>query len=206
MDWSLLFEKRYEIHKRYPQIWDVPLWRKRFGLVSSHMKKAAKILDVGADKREWESRFKAHDPDCSYSSMDINRSQNHDFYDLEAITGEYDLILLLEVIEHIPLEKGEHMLRTLYQRLAPGGVIVLTTPNIWRPSQYLRDATHVQPYAYDELGGLLTYCQFDLIGIWRLWNSHVLDRFTRLTVGKYLHRYVGVDFAKTLMAVAKKNQ
>ena len=71
MDWSLLFEKRYEIHKRYPSIWNVPLWRKRFALVARHLKPGARLLDVGADKREWESRLKAHDPQLSYFSMDI---------------------------------------------------------------------------------------------------------------------------------------
>jgi hypothetical protein len=202
MDWSLSFEKRYEIHKIYPSIWDIPIYRKRHTLVKSHMKAGCRILDVGADKRLWIEKLEGMD--YSYSSMDVNRSQKHDYYDLDEINETFDLILLFEVIEHIPLLEGKKMLETLNKKLSPNGKIIISTPNIWVPTHYFRDATHVQPYAYDELGGLLSHCDFEILDIWRIWNSHWLDRLTRLTFGKLLHRYIGIDFAKTIIIVAGK--
>jgi glycosyltransferase involved in cell wall biosynthesis len=47
---------------------------------------------------------------------------------------KYDVIFLIEVIEHLPKPEQHHVLRNIYAALKPGGRLVLTTPNyrsIW---------------------------------------------------------------------------
>ena len=43
-------------------------------------------------------------------------------------TGNYDLALCTEVLEHVPPHASRAMLTTLFTALKPGGVLVLTTP------------------------------------------------------------------------------
>jgi SAM-dependent methyltransferase len=45
----------------------------------------------------------------------------------EVASGEFDAITLWEVVEHLPRPLGE--LRRLAERLRPGGVLMLSTPN-----------------------------------------------------------------------------
>ena len=42
--------------------------------------------------------------------------------------GEYDVALCSEVLEHVPPERSEAMLRAMREALKPGGVLILTTP------------------------------------------------------------------------------
>jgi len=55
---------------------------------------------------------------------------------LPADCGSYDLICCLEGLEHIgnPLL----LLREFYSRLSPGGLLVVTTPNVWFPQARLQ--------------------------------------------------------------------
>ena len=49
---------------------------------------------------------------------------------LEGRTGQYDLITLISVLEHIPADSVVPFLRAIHGALKPGGRIVLFTPNM----------------------------------------------------------------------------
>jgi SAM-dependent methyltransferase len=51
--------------------------------------------------------------------------------------GDFDAVVLLDVIEHLP--DWREWLRCFHQRLAPGGVIYLSTPNKFSPLNLLCD-------------------------------------------------------------------
>jgi 2-polyprenyl-6-hydroxyphenyl methylase/3-demethylubiquinone-9 3-methyltransferase len=54
---------------------------------------------------------------------------------VEQIEGQFDLVAALEVIEHVA--EPAAFLRSLAQRLAPGGLMMLSTPNATRWSKLL---------------------------------------------------------------------
>jgi 2-polyprenyl-3-methyl-5-hydroxy-6-metoxy-1,4-benzoquinol methylase len=62
---------------------------------------------------------------------------NHDFCNM--VSGNYDAITALEIIEH--LENPRHFLRQCWNMLRPGGVLVLSTPNIENPRSVWRFIT-----------------------------------------------------------------
>lgn len=206
VSWSKLFEHRDQIHKRYPEVWDLKILRKRFPLMLENIRNGDKVLDIGASNRNLEGRLKKYYPNLIYHSMDIDQEQFHDYYTLEDIQEEFDVVFLFEVIEHLPLEEGMKMLGKIYELLTKGGRLFLTTPNVFNPSRYWRDATHRQAYCYDELGGLLLAQGFEIKEMYRTYSDALHRYLLRVHVMAPLHRYLGIDFAKSILIVATKGK
>jgi SAM-dependent methyltransferase len=206
IDWSQLIDGRDQIHERYPKIWDLRLIKRPSWLVQKHLRPGMRILDVGAGDRRMERRIKEAYPDILYKSMDIDRQTPHDYYALTDIDEQFDLILLFEVIEHLKLEEGVKMLHRISELLVEGGKVIVSTPNIFNPSRFWIDATHKVAYHYEELGGILSSQGFEVMGIYRTFNASALKYFLRLTLFYPLHRILDVDFAKSIVFLAKKGR
>jgi SAM-dependent methyltransferase len=204
ISWSKLFTYRDQIHGRYPEIWDLKILRKRFPLMLENIRDGEKILDIGASNRNLEERLKRHYPNLIYKSMDVDQEQAHDFYSLEEIQETFDVVFLFEVIEHLELEEGLNVLEKVYGLLHGGGRLILTTPNVFNPSRYWRDATHKVAYCYDELGGLLLAEGFEIKAMYRTYNDAFHRYLFRLYVMAPLHRYLCIDFAKSILVIAEK--
>jgi predicted SAM-dependent methyltransferase len=204
VQWSPLFRNRDKVHRRYPRIWDLKILRKRFPLMLKHIRDGDKLLDIGASNRRLEPRIKAHYPKVAYKSLDIDRSQAHDFYSLDEVDETFDVVFLFEVIEHLELEEGMEMLGKIYALLSEGGRLILTTPNVFNPSRFWRDATHRVAYCYDELGGILLGRGFRIVSMYRTYNDAFHRFLFRVHIMAPLHRYLGIDFAKSILIVAEK--
>ncbi len=188
----------------YRDVWEMKILRKRFPLMVQMIQDGEKILDIGASNRNFESRLKRHFPNLIYKSMDIDREQFHDFYSLEEIRETFDVIFLFDVIEHLELGEGARLLKRSYDLLNPGGRLILTTPNVFNPSRFWRDATHRVAYCYDELGGVLLAGGFSIKAMYRTYNDVFHRYFFRVYVMAPVHRYLGIDFAKSILVVAEK--
>lgn len=163
-----------------------------------------KILDIGASTRDLEKRIKKHFPQIVYKSMDIDREVEHNYYSFDEIKEDFDVILLFEVIEHLDLEEGVKMLGKIHSLLKEGGYLILSTPNTFNPGRFWRDATHRVAYCYDELGGLLLGQNFKIRGMYRTYNDAFHRYLFRVYIMSLLHRYLGIDFAKSIIIVAER--
>ncbi len=204
ISWSKLFDYRGQIHQMYHDIWDIKILRKRFPLMVKSIQDGEKILDIGASNRDLQERLRRHFPKLIYKSMDIDQEQFHDFYSLEEIQESFDVVFLFEVIEHLGLEEGVQLLKRIYQLLNEGGRLILTTPNVFNPTRFWRDATHKVAYCYDELGGLLLAQGFQIKVMYRTYSDAFHRYLFRLYVMAPLHRYLGIDFAKSILVIAEK--
>jgi len=45
----------------------------------------------------------------------------------------YQVIMMTQVLEHIPVAEHKDIIRTLYSHLSPNGVLIITVPNIGNP-------------------------------------------------------------------------
>jgi SAM-dependent methyltransferase len=207
LDWSKLINYRDQIHERYRRIWDIPLIKRRFTLIARNVRPGLRLLDVGAGEQGMEAKIKERYPDVLYKSMNIDGRLPHDFYSLEDIDEQFDLINLLGIIEHLELEEGVKMLRRLNDLLVDGGKMIINTPNVFNPSRFWLDATHKTAYSYEELGGMVLSQGFEVLGIYRIFHASFLKYVFRLTLFYPLHRILNVDFAKSIVILAgKKNQ
>ena len=203
--WSTLFQYRQRVHQCYPEIWDLKILRKRLPVILETLRDGEKVLDIGASNRNLEGRLKNYCPNLIYKSMDVDQEQSHDFYSLEEIRESFDVVLLFEVIEHLELEQGARLLKRIYELLNKGGRLIVSTPNVFNPSRFWRDATHKVAYCYDELGGILIANKFQVKAMYRTFNDTFLGYILRVYVMAPLHRYLGIDFAKSVLVVAEKS-
>lgn len=145
IEWSQLYKNRQAVADRYRSIWQVPLKKRYSNVLFDLSTKPQAVLEFGAGARKLEDKVKKRWPGCEYASFDIDESRFHDFYKLEAVSGEYDIVCMFEVIEHVRPELAVEMLSKSFEVLNSGGLLVVTTPNIFYPPAFLRDATHITP-------------------------------------------------------------
>ena len=204
ISWSQLYEKRRRVEERFGKIWSLRVRRRYLDLVLENCQNGQVYLEIGAGQRRLSQHLFEHVPESVYKSMDVDARQTHDYYSLEDIEETFDRIFMFEVIEHLPMAEGLDMLCRLHQLLNDGGKLLMTTPNVWYPPAYLRDATHRTPYAYDELGALVTTAGFEVDTIVRLYNDPIHRKLGRRVFCYWVHRLVGIDFARQIMLVATK--
>ena len=204
MDWGEQFHWREKVHQQYPEIWDLRIVRKRLPFILKWLRDREAVLEIGAYNRELEGRLKTHYPHILYKSMDIDPSYHHDYTSLEEITEKFDMVLLFEVIEHLDWESGSTMVARIFEILKPGGRVILTTPNIYTSGQYWKDASHRTAYHYEELGGLFLSQRFGEIKIFRLFNGAFFKYLMKVYLFSPLFRFLGLDFTKSILLVARK--
>jgi 2-polyprenyl-3-methyl-5-hydroxy-6-metoxy-1,4-benzoquinol methylase len=142
--------------------------------------------------------------DVRYKSMDIDRSHRHDYYDIADVHEQFDVITLFEVIEHVSLEEGLAFLKRLRQITKEKGLIIVSTPNIFNPARFMRDATHKTFYGYDELCGLLNMAGFEVRHVFRSFNDAIHRYILKVYIFGFLFRFLSIDYANSIFVVAEK--
>ena len=203
-EWSSLFSYRDKIHKKYPEVWDIPLIKKRSHLLRSLLRDGMSLLDIGAGMKGMKAEIEHLGIKLVYKSMDVDRGNVHDFYAIDAIQERFDVILMFEVIEHMSVQDGLDLMKKLYDSTKEKGIVVLSTPNIFNPARYMRDATHQTFYAYDELCGLLNIAGFEIKDVYRSYNNAFHRYFLKVYMFGWLFRFLGIDYAYSIFAVGKR--
>lgn len=204
-EWSSLFSYRDKIHKRYPEVWDIPLIKKRSHLLRGTLRDGMTLLDIGAGMKGMKKEIENIGIKLTYKSMDVDRSNQHDYYDIGSISETFDVIIMFEVIEHMSLQEGLDLMKRLFSIMNEKGIIVLSTPNIFNPSRFMRDATHQTFYAYDELCGLLNIANFNIKELYRSYNDAFHRYFLKVYMLGWLFRLLGIDYAYSIFVVGEKS-
>ena len=202
IDWSKIRRGRDAASKSLPKITKIPIVKSNRQVISNILKNGDAILDIGANNRSLEKYLSSIIGKVSYFSLDTDKNLPHDYYDMAAIDRKFDVIVALDVIEHMTLIDTVALFERIYELLNPSGCIVISTPNVCHPVRFWRDCTHITPYRYDELAGLLISAGFHDIKIYRIKNMKAKDRL-RYWIYSPLLRLLDIDFAPGIVAVAK---
>ena len=202
IDWSFLYQNRKDVQKRFGKIWDLPLRKRHHQIIEEYVGDNLCWLEIGAGSRNLKEEIEKGGNDVSYKSYDIDSRNFHDFYELEHITGEYDRICMFEIIEHVSLQEAGRILNVCHRVLKKGGKIIISTPNVYYPPAFLRDVTHITPWAYDELGGFLQMNGFQVENIFRMYHDAFIRRIVTRSIMHPLHKLMGIDYSKQIILVA----
>ena len=200
ISWSELNEARQAVRRRWPTIWHLPLVGRSTRYAAARIRPGDRVLDVGAST----GRFGAKLAGVDYRTVDVDPGIDVDHRSLDEVeAASFDVAVCFEMIEHVPLEGALAVARGVALVLRPGGRLFLSTPNIHHPWSYLRSATHVTPFCFDELGGLLTVAGLGVDGLYRCHKDSLVKGLLR-RLAYPLYRVAGVDYAKSILAVARR--
>ena len=211
--WSQVYESRREVQRTARTIWQVPL-RRRWsdvllqetapGAAGPGTLAAGSLLDVGAGDRRLAQWWARERPGAEYRSLDLDPAGGHDYHHLRELDRDFEALCALEWVEHLGLAEAESAVAGLAEHLRPGGVMVLSTPNVYYPPAYLRDCTHRTPFCYDELGGLMLRAGLEDVRCYRLHQEPWVWKLLRRGLLAPLHRMLGIDFARQIAVVGRR--
>lgn len=142
---NAIYQESYFSHNKYRDQKTLQAEeQRRLGLLRAHVPGGSRVLEVGCGSGSFlsaaKAEFEMHGFDLSAAGVEIARRDNPELADRiwvgrleeQDIPAEhFDAICAWDVIEHIwdPREMGRQLLRYL----KPGGVLLLSTPNIGAP-------------------------------------------------------------------------
>jgi len=201
--WSTFYSYGKKIRDIYPSVYKLKIKKKILDIIIGELQEGDTVLDVGASNRIIGEKINRVFPSVTYKTMDIDKAQSHDYNSLDDISETFDMIILSEVIEHLKFREGVSLLQKLWGLLNSDGKIIVSTPNLFHPHRYW-GTDHKTPYRYDEISGALLSVGFRVDQIYRIYNDQFFKRFFRIYVAAILHRYLDIDFAKSIIVVASK--
>ncbi len=199
--WSRLNDARRRIRARWPTIWRLPVVPRSMRHAAARIAPGQRVLDVGASDGRFGRRLAAG---TVYETLDTDplvRADHRSFADTPP--GAFDVVTCFETVEHLTLAEACALLEGAAKALKPGGTLFVSTPNIFHPWAYLRSATHRTPFCYDELGGLIEMHGFAVDGLFRSHRDAALKAVVR-RIAYPLYRILGVDWAKSILVVARR--
>lgn len=205
LSWSEQFARRREAAARFGDVFELPLVRRVRDVLLDVVVDGARVLEVGAGDRRMSALLAERRRGVEYRSLDVDARGEHDFRSLDEVSGRFDCVFAFEVIEHLPFDEIPAWLARLADLLEPGGRLVLSTPNTFYPPAFLRDATHRTPLCYDELAGLVAGAGLQVTTIVRVYYDPVWRYIARRWLFGWLFRLIGIDFARQIVLVGRKN-
>ncbi|PYS24700.1 MAG: hypothetical protein DMF72_04500 [Acidobacteria bacterium] len=142
----------------------------RYKFVARLVKKSDRVLEVGCGSglgSIFLSQHCAHVTGLEVRTTEIeeakliNRRPNVDFvvgdlFELET-SEKFDVVVNLDVIEHMPLEQGREFVAVMSRHMKAAGMLVIGTPSIYSYEYQspLSKASHIKCYDQDELVSLV---------------------------------------------------
>lgn len=202
--WSRQYALRRGIAARFGKIFAVPLVKRCRDVLLSHAAPDTRVLEIGAGDRRLKSELTGRHPGLRYESMDIDPCGEHDYTSLDDVTDRYELIFAFELVEHLTLDELRAWFEEVAALLQPGGRLLVTTPNIYYPPNFLRDVTHRTPLCFDELGAMVECVGLKTEHIYRVYHDPIHRMLLRRYLFGWVFRMIGIDFARQIMLVAQK--
>ncbi len=169
--------------------------------------KNASVLELGSGNNALMKKLKDRGHQGTYHTMDIETRFPHDFHSLDEVKQKYDFILLLEMIEHMPLDVFFTYLDFCESHLNPGGTIMISTPNSGHLNQvWKHDMTHIRPYPLRDLYALFTARGYEteMFRIHLIEEDYGLLRWIRRRVAQLLAWLLYAQIEEGIMIFATK--
>lgn len=142
--------------------WDTDSLSDAETVILEAVRKARLVLDVGAGDLRLMRLLRNAGYQGEYHTQDIGTEYQYTYQDLAEVRRHYDAVICTDVIEHLPLSDGLHLLHRLLSLLEPGGVLALQTANAnFTRTPLAWDMTHLHAYNPQDMWSYLTALGLD---------------------------------------------
>jgi len=203
LSWLQFARKRSTAGAPWSSIWKLRTLRHMHDLASAHELAVTSVLDVGATDRVHESLVRQRWPGVIYKSFDIDRTNKHDYYDFAEIDRQFDLVTLIEVLEHVPPKVAVELMAQCVKACRSGGHVLVSVPNVYTPGTQL-EWTHVSALHYCDILGLIAWSGLEVVDAARVYMAGNLKRIVHAGILHPVHRLLGVDYAQSVVALGRK--
>lgn len=200
LSWQKLLAARRRAGERWPSPLALPLLHRPTDALYALLAGTERVLDVGAGDGTRRERIRAKLPGVAYVSVDPDPEARADHATVAEAQGPFDVGILFEVLEHLRPEVGIAVLGAVRGKLRAGGRVVVSVPSTHTPGRFLRDCTHVTPWAHDELGAALELAGFRVDALHRTYPGAAVPRAVRRFVLGPVGHLFGIDYAHSVVA------
>lgn len=185
-----------------------PALSERDAIIYQAVSGAPDLLDVGAGDLFVKRLLENAGYQGVYDTQDVSAEFAYTYRDLAEVKHPYHAILFIGVLEHLPLAAGMEMLDRLITLLAPGGVLIVQTPNaLCCRNQWGTDMTHLHCYNLTDLWAHLSTYGLSVEGYRvvytpRRWGLWTYLRFLAQQI--VASQILGSDYADGILLVARK--
>jgi 2-polyprenyl-3-methyl-5-hydroxy-6-metoxy-1,4-benzoquinol methylase len=176
-------------------------------LIWNRVRSATRILDYGSGDQALRRKFVEAGYQGEYQTFDVSPEFSTTCTSPDEIDGMFGAVLCLEVLEHMSLAEGLRLRDRLLQWVAPGGWLILSTPNpACILSPFAADETHRHVYP---LHDLLTWALAAGMSVEARRVKILPERLTvpmrmRLFTQRVICYLAGVDRADGLLVLARR--
>jgi len=174
--------------------------------IFDHTEQAGRLLDYGAGDKKLKRKFLSAGFKGRYETLDMSAEDEHEYSSISKVTGQFDAILCLEVIEHMSLNDYVDLMDEFGKLLSPGGTLIIGTPNpLCVVPMWAGDPGHVQQYPLADLAADFVVRGYSVeafrvrYGAWPRGIPWL--RFFAMRVLCYL---LSVDYAHGIVMIGKK--
>ena len=200
ISWQRLKAARERAAARWPSPFKLPLVKRPSDVLYESLSGKERVLDVGSGDATRRERIAQRFPKVAYVSVDPDPEAHADHARLADVQGEFDAAILFETLEHLTPEDGIELLASVRARLRPKGRVFVSVPATHTPGRFLRDCTHVTPWAHDELGAALSLAGFEPAAMHRTYPGPALRRLVRRAILGPIGHAFGIDYAYSVVA------
>ena len=176
-------------------------------IIFARTKDAARLLDYGAGDKLLKRKFMAAGFRGRYETLDLSREDQHEYTSISEVSGPFDAILCLEVIEHMSLNDYVDLMDAFGKLLAPGGTLIIGTPNpLCVVPMWAGDPGHVQQYPIADLAADFVVRDYSVEAFrvrYGPWPKGIRERLRFLAM-RSLCYLLSVDYAQGLIVIGKK--
>ena len=139
------YERRGDYHKQFPADWSYyPLYLSKKRFVIDYLSKGSRgrsILDIGCGEGVFVEELldrgflQVHGVDNNYSSDIVSKG---DVLSLPYDNEQFDVVLLLDVIEHVSIELQPQALEEVFRVVKNKGTLIASIPNLSHLSSRIR--------------------------------------------------------------------
>lgn len=205
ISWLAFARCRAPFQVRWPSVFDLRLCADHYEPAVGRAIPVRSLLDVGATDRLHESKVRAQWPGVDYRSLDIDRTNAHDYHDFADVEAQFDLVTLLEVVEHVPPDVAVELLAQCFRVCRPGGYVLASVPNVYTPGIQL-EWTHLAALHYMDIAGLVAWSGFEVVDLARVYSAGWRQRFVHSRLLHLLHRALAVDYAQSIVVLGQKQR